>query len=267
MSTSPRILIAGVGNIFLRDDAFGVEVVRQLLRRRTCKNVDVVDFGIRGLDLAYAILDEQYEIVILIGAVQRGGAAGSLYVIEPDVRARREGTSDIDSPEAVNRTLDTHNMDPVRVFRLVQAMGGNIKRIIMLGCEPSPADKFPDMTERLSAPVRGAIDQAASMAETIVDELLADNTQRSIISDRFGKQPSVRRAAKKGRAGAASAPIITLLASLLIGAGAGFVASHQTSTPWIGIVVGVAAMFLVWIIGGVACCDPDMGHCISIKRS
>ena len=81
----PRILVAGIGNIFLGDDAFGVEVVRRLSAREWPANVRVTDFGIRGYDLAYALLDG-YDTTILIDACPRGELAGTLYVIEPDVR-------------------------------------------------------------------------------------------------------------------------------------------------------------------------------------
>src|SRR6516225_7125141 len=80
----PRILVAGIGNIFLGDDAFGVEVARRLAARPQPDGVRVADFGIRGIDLTYALLDG-YETVILVDATPRGGQPGTLYVIEPDV--------------------------------------------------------------------------------------------------------------------------------------------------------------------------------------
>ncbi len=82
-----RILIAGIGNIFLGDDAFGVEVVRRLSRsaRKLPDEVRIVDFGIRGFDLAYALM-EGYEVAILVDATPRGGVPGTLYTIEPDLQ-------------------------------------------------------------------------------------------------------------------------------------------------------------------------------------
>src|SRR5215475_554518 len=102
--TRPYILIAGVGNIFLGDDAFGSEVARRLSERSLPAKVRVIDFGIRGLDLAYALLDE-YEAVILIDATQRGKPPGTLYLIEPDLE-------EINSAEAL---IETHRMEPLRV--------------------------------------------------------------------------------------------------------------------------------------------------------
>src|ERR1700756_1973684 len=84
MNRSSKILIAGIGNIFLGDDAFGSEVARRLMRRTWPPEVRVEDFGIRGFDLAFALL-EAYKLTILIDAVPRGGAPGTLYRIEPDL--------------------------------------------------------------------------------------------------------------------------------------------------------------------------------------
>ena len=106
----PRVLVAGVGNIFLGDDAFGVEVVQRLARRPLPDGVRVVDFGIRGFDLTYALLDG-YEAVILVDAAPRGGRPGTLYVIEPEL-------DDGGEPPATGLMIDPHNLDPARVLRL-----------------------------------------------------------------------------------------------------------------------------------------------------
>src|SRR2546428_8240900 len=90
--TQPRLLVAGVGNIFLGDDAFGVEVAQRLLRRPQPEGVRVVDFGIRGLDLTYALLDG-CDVAVLIDAVPRGQPPGTLYVIEPDPVAPAQGSA------------------------------------------------------------------------------------------------------------------------------------------------------------------------------
>src|SRR2546425_12435722 len=120
--TRPSILVAGVGNIFLGDDAFGVEVAQRLLRRELPDEVRVVDFGIRGLDLTYALLDG-YETVILVDATSRGGPPGTLYVIEPE----RDGTAG-----AEGEPLETHNLDPVKVLRLAASMGGQVGRLLLV---------------------------------------------------------------------------------------------------------------------------------------
>jgi len=123
-----RILVAGIGNIFLGDDAFGCEVARRLFERPLPAEVRVVDFGIRGLDLAYALLDG-YDVTIFVDATPRGGEPGTLYIIEPDLK-------ELDDSEAA--VVGAHDMNPMNVLRLVKSMGGEFKRILLVGCEPQP---------------------------------------------------------------------------------------------------------------------------------
>src|SRR5437762_2846981 len=150
----PRVLVAGVGNIFLGDDAFGVEVAQRLARRDLPEEVRVVDFGIRGLDLAYTLLDG-YEAVILVDAAPRGGRPGTLYVLEP-------------AGGEENGPLDAHNMDPVKMLRLAAAMGGQVERLLLVGCEPSPANEAEAMQAGMSEPVRLAVDEAIALIESLV---------------------------------------------------------------------------------------------------
>ncbi|HQR39605.1 MAG TPA: hydrogenase maturation protease [Blastocatellia bacterium] len=159
--TPQRILIACIGNIFLGDDAFGVEVARLLAARPQPEGVTVVDYGIRGLDLAYAILDG-YDVTIFVDATPRGGEPGTLYLIEPDLDALND--EDAMSPEA-------HSMSPVNVLRLVRTMGGTFGRIMLVGCEPEPLDPEGDGKMGLSAPVRAALGEAVSMIEDLVAKL------------------------------------------------------------------------------------------------
>ncbi len=157
--TRPRILIAGIGNIFLGDDAFGVEVAQRLARRTLPDEVRVVDFGIRGLDLTYALLDG-YETVILVDAVPRGGVPGTLYVMEP---AR---------DESAPASIATHGMDPVQVLRLAEAMGGKVEQLLLVGCEPTPVADYEDMQPGLSDPVRAAVEEAIPLLESLIARLL-----------------------------------------------------------------------------------------------
>ena len=159
-----RILVAGVGNIFLGDDAFGVEVAQRLARRRLPDGVRVVDFGIRGLDLVYALLDD-YEAVILVDAAPRGGPPGTLYVLEPDPG---EPAAD----PGADPLIETHNMDPAKVLRLAAAMGGRVKRLLVVGCEPEPPAEADDMRMGMSGPVRAAVDEAVVLIESLVAKLL-----------------------------------------------------------------------------------------------
>ena len=161
----PRILIAGIGNIFLGDDAFGSEVARRIVGRRLPDGVRVVDFGIRGLDLAYALLDD-LDATIMVDAVPRGGPPGSLYVIEPDpVEA---GDLPLGDP-----VVEGHSMDPVRVLRMAAAMGGRPGRVLVVGCEPATLGSDEDPAMGLSPSVESAVDEAVRLIESLVDRILA----------------------------------------------------------------------------------------------
>lgn len=160
---SPRILIAGVGNIFLGDDAFGVEVVRRLVGRELPSNVRVTDFGIRGYDLAYALLDG-YDTTILVDACPRGDAAGTLYVIEPEL-------SDLGGPEEQQGAVEAHSMNPLNVLRLATSLGGPLKRVLLVGCEPAtlgPEEGQMGMSETVEA----VIDDAVKLIESMVGGLM-----------------------------------------------------------------------------------------------
>jgi hydrogenase maturation protease len=158
---SQGILVAGIGNIFLGDDAFGVEVVRRLSQRALPEGVRVVDFGIRGFDLACALADD-YDAAILVDAVRRGGAPGTLYVIEPELE--QEETGAVVSP---------HGLHPQEVLRLVRAMGGKPRCLRLVGCEPAFLGSEEEPAMGLSAPVERAVDEAILMVEALLVELLA----------------------------------------------------------------------------------------------
>jgi hydrogenase maturation protease len=171
MSTGPSdragVLVAGVGNIFLGDDAFGVEVVQRLARRPLPEGVRVVDFGIRGLHLAYALCDG-YEAVVLVDAAPRGGPPGTLYILEPE-----PGPS---LPHSEGLPLiEPHNLDPARVLRLVAALGGQVRRLVVVGCEPDTSGGEEDFSAEMSAPVRAAVDEAVGLVESLVARLLHGN--------------------------------------------------------------------------------------------
>ncbi|MGC1781011.1 MAG: hydrogenase maturation protease [Acidobacteriaceae bacterium] len=163
---SPTILVAGVGNIFLGDDAFGIEVVRSLAKRPLPKGVSVRDFGIRGFDLAYALLDP-WDAVILVDALPRGEAPGCLYMLEPDVAA-------MGNPASPDMAMNPHGMDPVRVLNLAASMGTIAARVLIVGCEPHDFGDELEGRMGLSAPVQGAVDEAAKMVEDLVGRIMAE---------------------------------------------------------------------------------------------
>jgi hydrogenase maturation protease len=160
----PTILVAGIGNIFLGDDAFGVEVVRRMAGLQLPQSVRVVDFGIRGFDLAYALQDG-YETTILVDACPHGQAPGTLYVIEPDLKALDEPATDGQVP---NATIEAHAMNPVSVLRMARAMNIELKNILLVGCEPETLGG-EEGKMGLSAPVEAALDDAIQLVKSFID--------------------------------------------------------------------------------------------------
>ncbi len=167
------ILIAGIGNIFLGDDAFGVEVAQRLSQRSLPEGVRVEDFGIRGFDLTYALMGD-HDAVVLVDAMPRGGAPGTLYVMEPNSDETGEGQD----PDPV---VDTHGMNPMKVLKMVKAMGGLPRRVLIVGCEP--ATFGPEEGQMgLSDPVQRAVGEAVILVESLVTQLL--NNIESVTASR-----------------------------------------------------------------------------------
>jgi hydrogenase maturation protease len=161
-AVAPRLLVAGIGNVFLGDDGFGVEVVARLSRRPLPEGVEVADFGIRGFDLAYALM-EGYQAAVLVDALPRGGQPGALFVVEPDL----EQLDQLEAPAVA----EGHGMDPVAVLRMVKQFGGKPPRLYVVGCEPaSLGGEQGEMG--LSPPVEAALDGAVELVEDLVRRLL-----------------------------------------------------------------------------------------------
>ncbi len=159
-----KILIAGIGNIFLADDGFGVEVAARLAGQIFPSGVRVADFGIRGFDLAYALM-EGYETTILVDAYPGDGQPGTLFVIEPDLQ-------ELNSAEAQPDFIEPHAMNPVSVLRTAVSMGGELKRVLVVGCVP--ATLGPEEGQMgLSEPVAAAVGEAVKLIESLVTRILA----------------------------------------------------------------------------------------------
>ena len=156
---SGRVLVAGIGNVFLGDDGFGVALADRLSRRELPASVEVVDYGIRGMDLAFA-MQEGYHAVVLLDATPRGEPPGTLYVIEAD-------------PEPGEPELDTHGMDPVKVLGMVSALGGSPPRTLVVGCEPQTRMRGDEeeVVAQLSEPVRAALDPAVRLVESLLADI------------------------------------------------------------------------------------------------
>jgi hydrogenase maturation protease len=163
------VLVAGIGNIFLGDDAFGVEVARRLATRNLPEAVRVTDFGIRGFDLAYALQDG-YETTILVDACPRGEAPGTLYVIEPDLKA-------LDDSTASQPIADAHTMNPVSVLRMARAMNIEVKNVLLVGCEPETLGGEEGQMG-LTALVEAAVDPAVELVETLINKIIDVNVNQ-----------------------------------------------------------------------------------------
>ena len=170
-TTTPtaRVLVAGIGNIFLGDDGFGVEVIRRLSSIEMPAGVRVVDFGIRGFDLAYALQDG-YETTILVDAYPHGQSPGTVSLVEPDLSKLGEAQPDV---------VDAHGMNPLNVIRMAVAMHGKLNNILLVGCEP--ATFGPEEGQMgLSETVQAAVDEAVNMVVSVVEKILREgNTLRN----------------------------------------------------------------------------------------
>jgi hydrogenase maturation protease len=162
-----RVLVAGVGNVFLGDDGWGVALAGRLATRALPGGVEVVDFGIRGMDLAYA-MQEDYGAVVFLDATPRGEPPGTLYVIEPDL-------------EDIEPTIDAHGMDPVKVLALARTLGAqSLPRTLIVGCEPQTRMGAEDeqIVAELTEPVRASLEQAVGLVEDLLADLAQDPKKR-----------------------------------------------------------------------------------------
>jgi hydrogenase maturation protease len=171
LTTQPSVLVAGIGNIFMGDDAFGCEVARRLAGRQLPEGVRVVDFGIRGFDLAYAIMDGP-DVTVFVDATPRGGEPGTLYTIEPDL-------SELNEAGEGGIIVETHGMNPLKVLGMVKAMGGEFRRILLVGCEPETLGGEEGMMG-LSEPVAASLDEAVRVVESLVARLLEESRARAV---------------------------------------------------------------------------------------
>jgi hydrogenase maturation protease len=156
-----RVLVAGVGNVFLSDDGFGVEVARRLAGRALPAGVEVADVGIRGMHLAYRLLDG-YRALVLVDTVRHGHPPGTLQLLEHDLDA---------PPEAA--AFDAHGMDPGAVLAMLDQLARGVgverpDRVLVVGCEPQCLDEGIG----LSQPVAAVVDRAAEAVVDLVGDLL-----------------------------------------------------------------------------------------------
>jgi hydrogenase maturation protease len=147
------VLIAGIGNAWLRDDGFGGEVIKRLGERELPEDVTAVDFGTGGLDLAYEVM-RGYEGLVLVDVSRQGEPPGTLYVMEPDPEEISAGIED-------GEIVDPHSMDPQTVLRFVKTMAGWPGKVVVIACEPESVE---EMGLGLSEAVGAAVERAADLA-------------------------------------------------------------------------------------------------------
>lgn len=156
-----NILVAGVGNIFMGDDGFGCEVARRLAERSLPEGTRLVDFGIRGIDLTYALMDD-YDGAIIIDTAQRDEAPGTVTVVIPEAAV-------VNSANPEDLMLEPHSLNPAKVLRFVEAMGGGTKNLVLVACEPQTFGG-DDGAMGLSPVVAGAVDEAVATVERLVGQ-------------------------------------------------------------------------------------------------
>lgn len=163
MRMPKRVLVAGVGNIFLTDDGFGVEVVRRLLGMQMPPGVEVADFGIRGVHLAYQLM-EGYDTLVMVDVAPRGGSPGDLYLIEPE-SADATAASAAAVEDGVIPLVDAHGMEPGSMLAMLELLGGRVGKIWVVGCEPADVSEGIGLTPEVEAAVPRAVEMILDLIE------------------------------------------------------------------------------------------------------
>ena len=177
-----KMLVAGVGNIFFSDDAFGCEVVRRLAKEDLPEGVVVADFGIKGVHLAYELL-EGYDTVIIVDVAPCGGKPGDLYLIEPKLEEIAESPLVQAASEGESALIDAHGLEPDAIFGMLKALGGNVGRALVVGCEPENIEDGLG----LSATVQAAVEPAVARLVDIIHQV--HNRQEMELSMLAAKVP------------------------------------------------------------------------------
>jgi hydrogenase maturation protease len=180
-----RVLVAGVGNVFLSDDGFGVEVARRLAERALPEGVELADVGIRGMHLAYRLLDG-YRALVLVDTVRHGGPPGALYLLEHD----------LDSP-ADEAAFDAHGMEPAAVLSMLDQLAHGVgverpvDRVLVVGCEPASVEEGMGLSE----PVAASVDRAVAAVVDLVGDLIGTGGE----DDQVGAAGGAGRGDRGGR--------------------------------------------------------------------
>ena len=171
---SRSVLVAGIGNIFQGDDAFGVAVAQKLGAIALPENVRVMDFGIRSIDLCFALLDG-YDLTILVDTTARGGAPGTLYTIEIQ-------PGDVPEVSEEASIANSHGLNPVSVLALAKSMGAQFKTILLIGCEPLMVEHDETGHIGLSEVVEAAVNPAVEMILNLIAERNSNESKEEVCS-------------------------------------------------------------------------------------
>lgn len=178
-----KILVAGIGNIFFGDDAFGCEVAKALLLRPQPEGVRVVDFGIRSYDLAYAMMDGP-DVTIFVDATPRGEAPGTVSLLELEAKSLDKAESEV---------VNSHSMNPLRVLQLTRSLGGEPGPLYLVGCEPAVLET-EDGAMGLSQPVQASVSIAVRMVEDLIASLRGGE---KLSAGASSSEPGIRSAANE----------------------------------------------------------------------
>ena len=179
-----NLLVAGVGNIFLGDDGFGVEVANRLAAADLPDWAHVVDYGIRGMHLAYD-LAAGYSSAILVDATARGGTPGTIYVIEPDLSGTAAEIADEDTPLAANPLFNAHGMQPDVVFGMLGMLGAEASQVLVVGCEPASVDYGVGLSE----PVAAAVDEAVAVVLDLIAGAAESGDEHQLVTKEWAHVP------------------------------------------------------------------------------
>jgi hydrogenase maturation protease len=166
-----RVLVAGVGNIFLSDDAFGVEVVRQMAGTPVPEDVDLIDFGIRGVHLAYQLLDG-YDVLVLIDAAPRGQAPGTVSLLEVPLEQVADPAGAVAAGSAP--LVDVHGLEPASILGMLGSLGGQVAKVMVVACEPESVAEGLG----LSAVVAASVPRAVALVEQVIADLCVKEVAR-----------------------------------------------------------------------------------------
>lgn len=191
--TGGRMLVACVGNIFLSDDGFGVEVARRMAGTPRPEGVELIDFGIRGIHLTYQLMDG-YDVLVVVDAAPRGHPPGTVTLIEVD-QPSGDTIGGAEAADAVANgeapLLDAHGLEPNAILRMLGPLGGKVRRVLVVACEPATVEEGLGLSPQVEAAIAPAI--------ALVEQLMAEPAAANVPDDQSESTPHDRTAEEVSR--------------------------------------------------------------------